>query len=758
MADIQKLNVNSTTYDISVPWGKVTGKPSTFAPSSHTHTKSQITDFPSSMPASDVYSWAKAASKPTYTAAEVGLGNIANYGLYDSTHYSTSAGYAFINNGVMEVGNRIDFHSVAGSNDYEVSLRINSGENTKRKIYFPASEGTLALTSQIPTNTNQLTNGAGFITGITKSMVTTALGYTPPTSDTNTWRPVTNTYTGSDTSTCVSQYGTNALYNALVNGSADGLNINSGSFSVPSAGWYKLAYMNTTDARGSVRLSIYTTGGNYTPKYTELKVSNGWSVVDFTQYGRFDWISAYRYTTDSSKSYIEAYFVSACDVYLSKIKGRGNVDDNNSGWVLYSTATSGSGTVAQEATHYQYCGLYSNNSINGNGFVKIGSNDNYVLLGGGSHKAVADFAASSHTHTKSQITDFPTIPTTLPANGGNADTVDGYHASSFFYYKGGLSSASSAVSGVGLYGWATSSGGFGETYGDSIVFQGYSSWYRRLDFGTSGRIRFWQGINTTTMTNVGTLAYISDIPASLPASDVYSWAKAASKPTYTYSEVGAAPASHTHSYLPLSGGTLSTSASQISRGGSSTSWYLGRSNAMLKISSYSGYNAITSMKTTNGDWSMGVYTNDIMYFTYVTDSNFNAGNNTTTAQIYFNPSGYIYASAFYQSSDERLKTFYDPIKVDLEKLKKLRKNYFKFNDKDELEIGVSAQEIQSLYPEIVSANDEGYLSVAYDKLSVIALKAVDELNDINNKQQKEIDDLKDQLSTIKNILKEKGIL
>ena len=37
-------------------------------------------------------------------------------------------------------------------------------------------------------------------------------------------------------------------------------------------------------------------------------------------------------------------------------------------------------------------------------------------------------ANSSHTHTKSQITDFPT---SLPANGGNADTVDGKHASEF---------------------------------------------------------------------------------------------------------------------------------------------------------------------------------------------------------------------------------------------------------------------------------------------------------------------------------------
>lgn len=38
-----------------------------------------------------------------------------------------------------------------------------------------------------------------------------------------------------------------------------------------------------------------------------------------------------------------------------------------------------------------------------------------------------------------------------------------------------------------------------------------------------------------------TLALSSDIPTSLPASDVYSWAKASTKPTYTASEVGASP-------------------------------------------------------------------------------------------------------------------------------------------------------------------------------------------------------------------------
>jgi hypothetical protein len=58
-----------------------------------------------------------------------------------------------------------------------------------------------------------------------------------------------------------------------------------------------------------------------------------------------------------------------------------------------------------------------------------------------------------------------------------------------------------------------------------------------------------------------TKSQITDFPTSMPASDVYAWAKAATKPTYTYTEVGAAAASHTHDYLPLAGGTLTDNLS-----------------------------------------------------------------------------------------------------------------------------------------------------------------------------------------------------
>lgn len=118
----------------SVPWSGVTDKPSTFTPSSHTHTKSEITDFsdaayataaqgtaadsavqsvkigtdsteyktgttvtlpayPTTLPASDVSAWAKASTKPTYTASEVGLSNVTNDAQVKALASGTTAGH-----------------------------------------------------------------------------------------------------------------------------------------------------------------------------------------------------------------------------------------------------------------------------------------------------------------------------------------------------------------------------------------------------------------------------------------------------------------------------------------------------------------------------------------------------------------------------------------------------------------------------------------------------------------------------------------
>ena len=109
------------------------------------------------------------------------------------------------------------------------------------------------------------------------------------------------------------------------------------------------------------------------------------------------------------------------------------------------------------------------------------------------------------------------ISVNYATSAGNADTVDGYHESSFLRYRGGYDDASVTKDGVGVYGWAHTNNGnnnFHESYGDIINIQGFSTWRTRFDIGTSGRIRIMHGINTTTATQVGYLAYLHDNVAS----------------------------------------------------------------------------------------------------------------------------------------------------------------------------------------------------------------------------------------------------
>lgn len=139
-------------------------------------------------------------------------------------------------------------------------------------------------------------------------------------------------------------------------------------------------------------------------------------------------------------------------------------------------------------------------------------------------------------------------------------------------------------------------------------------------------------------TSAGSVAWsnVSGKPSSMPASDVYSWAKQPSKPSYTASEVGAAPASHSHSYLPLSGGTMS---GRILRGAGG-SWISARNNAIAfgTTANSGSYNPVVGQKTTKGAWTVGNLAGDErLVFSYDTDTNFNAGNNSTNTT--FLPTG-----------------------------------------------------------------------------------------------------------------------
>ena len=109
-------------------------------------------------------------------------------------------------------------------------------------------------------------------------------------------------------------------------------------------------------------------------------------------------------------------------------------------------------------------------------------------------------------------------------------------------------------------------------------------------------------------------------------------------------------------------------------------------------------------------------------------------------------------NGFYQTSDANLKIFKEDIKVDFNKLKSIPKKYFywKSDEMGKLQIGTSAQEVQKLYPELVSSDNEGVLSVAYDKLSILALKSIDELYEMILDLKSENEELRNKINALNN--------
>ena len=88
-------------------------------------------------------------------------------------------------------------------------------------------------------------------------------------------------------------------------------------------------------------------------------------------------------------------------------------------------------------------------------------------------------------------------------------------------------------------------------------------------------------------------------------------------------------------------------------------------------------------------------------------------------------------TAFY-TSDQRLKDNISPIPNALDKVLSLSGNTFDWNDKsgkEGTEVGVIAQEVQEVLPEVVVERDNGYLAVQYEKLVPLLIEAIKELKE-----------------------------
>jgi hypothetical protein len=99
-------------------------------------------------------------------------------------------------------------------------------------------------------------------------------------------------------------------------------------------------------------------------------------------------------------------------------------------------------------------------------------------------------------------------------------------------------------------------------------------------------------------------------------------------------------------------------------------------------------------------------------------------------------------------SDIRWKKDLKPLENTLEKISQLKPVYYywkkdEFPDKhftDKRQIGLIAQDMQKVFPELVVEDKEGYLSVDYSRFTSVLLKAIQEQQQIIHEQQQQIHD------------------
>ena len=106
-------------------------------------------------------------------------------------------------------------------------------------------------------------------------------------------------------------------------------------------------------------------------------------------------------------------------------------------------------------------------------------------------------------------------------------------------------------------------------------------------------------------------------------------------------------------------------------------------------------------------------------------------------------SPYFKGLNLYQTSDETLKTFTEDLDVNLDNLASIKKGLFYWNSDENkvLDIGVTAQSLEPLFPELVTETD-GIKAVSYSKLSVVALAAIDKLYKRVKELEDEVEELK----------------
>lgn len=127
-------------------------------------------------------------------------------------------------------------------------------------------------------------------------------------------------------------------------------------------------------------------------------------------------------------------------------------------------------------------------------------------------------------------------------------------------------------------------------------------------------------------------------------------------------------------------------------------------------------------------------------------SNLTGGGTTGTVTVGLNStvaiSGNMTAAAFYYSSDRNLKKNIEPLDDSLDKILQLQGVSFDWKSTDQASVGLIAQDVEKVYPELVTTDPKtGLKAVEYGNLVAPLIEAV-------KTQQQEIDELKAEVDAL----------
>ena len=119
-----------------------------------------------------------------------------------------------------------------------------------------------------------------------------------------------------------------------------------------------------------------------------------------------------------------------------------------------------------------------------------------------------------------------------------------------------------------------------------------------------------------------------------------------------------------------------------------------------------------------------------IYFGLVDDASINVGGHIIRSQ-----DGWTKGKKYYDAyktglSDRRLKNVGSEFTAGLNELEKLNFYHFTFKkDKDQVpQVGVMAQDLQKVFPQAVTKDDQGWLTIRWDEMFYAAINAIKELN------------------------------